>query len=149
MSCPELTCLAVVRNAVRRFYSWNRPSAVPPVVQTLRLCGWLNTRVVCVVLLTLGLQVPTVEDREKQVKRYLLQAARVKQEQQNQELRMGTEKGLQALTKELFLASEVKLGQDDELTNRISFWKANCQSFHCDFQLAMSWTHLIMCIAST
>jgi hypothetical protein len=75
---------------------------------------------VCVVLLTLGLQVLTVEDREKQVKRYLLQAARVKQEQQNQELRMGTEKGLQALTKELFLASEVKLGQDDELTNRAS-----------------------------
>jgi hypothetical protein len=59
----------------------------------------------------LCVQVVTAEDREKQVKRYLLQAARVTQEQQNQELRMGTEKGLQALTRELFLASEVCMGQ--------------------------------------
>lgn len=67
---------------------------------------------VCVPFSLLYLQSPcTVEERPKHVQRYVLQAARVTQAQQSQELRVGTEKGLEALTKELFQASQVCQGR--------------------------------------
>lgn len=52
------------------------------------------------------LQATSVE-KSKSVQRYILDAARVSRVQQEKELRPGTEKGLQALTRELFLDSKV------------------------------------------
>jgi hypothetical protein len=49
----------------------------------------------------------TSAEKSFAVQRYILDAARVSHAQQQKELRPGTEKGLQALTQELFMASGV------------------------------------------
>jgi hypothetical protein len=49
----------------------------------------------------------TPAEKSVAVQRYILDAARVSHAQQQKELRPGTEKGLQALTRELFMTSEV------------------------------------------
>lgn len=71
-------------------------------------CAW--SHVVRVYGHTLPPQLYSTAERGKNVQRYVLEAARVTQAQQQKELRPGTEAGLAAITRELFLTSEVRQG---------------------------------------
>lgn len=80
-----------------------RSTHVTPCVHghTLRMCVWSHLA---------PPQDWSAADKAKGVQRYLVGGARVSQAQQQKELHPGTEAGLAAVTRELFMTSEVRPG---------------------------------------
>lgn len=78
-------------------------------------------------------------EKVKGVQRYMLEAARVTQAQQQKELHPGTEAGLAAVTRELFVTSEVRPGGGFFWGCGGLGWFRRCFLFHKACQAQVSW----------